>query len=136
MSQAETTQALPEDEYLTTEQLLELKGVLEDQLQRILGRTQDAVSSLTQEEETEADTLDIATNASNREFMLRLADRERRMLSKIKGGLSRMAEGEYGTCDGCGGAITYGRLLARPVATMCIDCKTEAEQLSPRRSAF
>lgn len=136
MSHAGSIQALPEDEYLTTEQLLELKGVLEEQLDRILGRTQDAVSTLTQEEETEADTLDIATNASNREFMLRLADRERRMLGKIKAGLARMADGEYGTCDGCGGAITYNRLLARPVANMCIDCKTEAEQLAPRRSAF
>ena len=90
---------------------------------------------MTAEEEAEADHLDIAVNASNREFMLRLADRERRMLSKIKGALSRMQEGEYGTCDSCGGPITFGRLLARPVATLCIDCKTEAEQLRPRRSS-
>ncbi|MFK7929887.1 MAG: TraR/DksA family transcriptional regulator [Myxococcota bacterium] len=136
MSTTQTTQALPEDEYLSTQELLELKAVLEDQLVRILGRTQDAVSELTQEESSDADTLDIAVKASNREFMLRLADRERRMLGKIKGGLARMAEGEYGTCEGCGGAITYGRLLARPVATMCIDCKTEAEQMGPRKSAF
>lgn len=136
MSQVDGGQALPEDEYLTGEQLLELRGVLNDQLDRILGRTHEAVSTLTNEEEAEADTLDVAVNASNREFMLRLADRERRMLAKIKGALARMGEGEYGACENCGEEITYGRLLARPVATMCIDCKTEAEQLAPRASAF
>ena len=136
MSQVDGGQALPEDEYLTREQLLELRGILLEQLSQIVGSTQEAVSSLTSEEEAEADTLDIAVNASNREFTLRLADRERRMLSKICGALSRMGEGEYGVCDACGEEITYNRLLARPVATMCIDCKTEAEQLEGRRRFF
>lgn len=137
MTMVNAEQALPEDEYLSTEELLQLRTVLKDQLDKILGRSHEAVSSLTREEESEADHLDIAVNASNREFMLRLADRERRMLTKIKGAMARMAEGEYGACDSCGGPITYGRLLARPVATQCIDCKTEAEQLAPkRRSAF
>jgi len=136
MSQVDGGPALPEDEYLTPEQLLELRGVLTEQLERILGNTHDAVSSLTSEEESEADTLDIAVAASNREFALRLADRERRMLTKIKGALGRMMEGEYGMCESCGEEITYGRLLARPVATLCIDCKTEAEQLGPRASMF
>ena len=137
MTMVNSEQALPEDEYLTGEELMQLRGVLKEQLEKIIGRSNEAVSTLTQEEEAEADQLDIAVNASNREFMLRLADRERRMLTKSKGALARMADGEYGACDSCGGAITFGRLLARPVANLCIDCKTEAEQLSPkRRSAF
>jgi DnaK suppressor protein len=136
MSQVAPEPTLPEDEYLTPEELLKLHRVLRTQLEQILGRTHEAVSSLTAEEETEADELDVAVNASNREFMLRLADRERRMLGQIKAALSRMQEGEYGVCDGCGGEITFGRLLARPVATQCIDCKTEAEQLRGSRRAF
>ena len=113
MSQVDGGPALPEDEYLTRDQLLELRGVLTEQLDQLLGNSHDAVSNLTSEEETEADTLDIATNASNREFALRLADRERKMLTKIKGALGRMMEGEYGMCEGCGEEITYKRLLAR-----------------------
>ena len=137
MTMVNTEQAVPADEYLSSEELLELRAVLQKQLDSILGRSHEAVSTLTQEEESEADHLDIAVNASNREFMLRLADRERRLLTKIRGALARMSEGEYGSCDACGGPITYGRLLARPVATQCIDCKTEAEQLAPRnRTSF
>ncbi len=127
---------LPEDEYLTADQLIELYGILTEQLNGILGRTTQAVSALTSEQESEADTLDIAVNASNRDFLLKVADRERKMMGRIKVALSRIQEGEYGMCQGCGEEITYGRLLARPVANMCIDCKTEAEQLAPRVSAF
>ena len=39
-------------------------------------------------------------------------------------------------CEACGAEITYGRLMARPVATLCIDCKTEMEQLAPSAMAF
>ncbi|MSP55576.1 MAG: RNA polymerase-binding protein DksA, partial [Myxococcales bacterium] len=32
-------------------------------------------------------------------------------------------------CTNCGEDIAEKRLIARPVATHCIDCKTEFEQL-------
>ena len=35
-----------------------------------------------------------------------------------------------------GSPITYGRLMARPVATLCLDCKTEAEQVERRKRVF
>ncbi|HND33714.1 MAG TPA: TraR/DksA C4-type zinc finger protein, partial [Myxococcota bacterium] len=38
-------------------------------------------------------------------------------------------DGEYGICVACGDEISEKRLIARPVATHCIDCKTELEQL-------
>ena len=65
-------------------------------------------------------------------FGLRIAGRERHMISKLRGALHRMEEGEYGVCETCGEAITYRRLLVRPVATQCIDCKTQAEQIERR----
>ena len=47
-----------------------------------------------------------------------------------------MDDGEYGVCSSCGEEITEKRLIARPVATHCIDCKTEAEQLERRSRSF
>lgn len=129
MSQVARDSALPEDEYLDREQLLALHQKLRDQLDQILGRTHRAVSDLTAVEDTEADELDMASNASNREFLLRSADRERQQLVLVRAALARMQDGEYGMCEECGGEIAYDRLLARPVATQCIDCKTEQEQL-------
>lgn len=125
-----------QDEYLKPEELTALKELLEEQLRDIMSQSRDAVSELTEVREQDPDPLDLAVTESNREFTLRLADRERRLLSKIKYALDRMNNGEYGSCEGCGAPITFKRLMARPVATQCIDCKTEAEQVESRKRVF
>ena len=124
------------DEYLQEDQLNVLRGVLEEQLESLLSQSRRAVNDLTEIRENDADPLDLAVSESNRDFTLRLADRERRLLTKIKYALERMSNGEYGTCEACGEEITFGRLMARPVATLCIDCKTEAEQVERRKRVF
>lgn len=129
-----TTQPFPPDEYLTPEEVQILHGMLQDQLRDILNESRDAVQELTEVRDVDADQLDLAVTESDRDFTLRLADRERRLLRKIKTAIERMKAGEYGTCTNCGSAITFQRLRARPVATQCIDCKTEAEQLERPKS--
>lgn len=124
------------DEYLTGEELATLKQILEEQLKDIMSQSREAVTELTEVREQDPDPLDLAVSESNREFTLRLADRERRLLSKIKYALDRMVNGDYGTCESCGAPITFKRLMARPVATLCIDCKTEAEQVESRKRVF
>ena len=119
----------PPDEYLTAEELTTLHGILQQQLNEILSDSRDAVQELTEVRDVDADQLDLAVTESDRDFTPRLADRERRLLRKIKQAMERMQAGEYGACTNCGSAITFPRLKARPVATLCIDCKTEAEQL-------
>ena len=127
---------LPEDEYLSNDELQTLKDILEEQLESLVSQSRNAVSQLTEIRENDADPLDLAVTESNRDFTLRLADRERRLLVKIRYALERMQNGEYGGCESCGEAITFGRLMARPVATLCIDCKTEAEQVERRKRVF
>ena len=118
----------PPDEYLSTEEVDTLHGMLTEQLNSLLKQSKEALHDLTDVRSTDADALDLAVSESNRDFSLRLADRERRLMGKIRLALGRIQEGEYGVCESCGAPITYKRLLARPVATLCIDCKTEAEQ--------
>lgn len=127
---------LPADEYLTPEELQTLKGILDEQLKELLSQSRDAVNQLVEVRDTDADPLDLAVTESNRDFTLRMAERERKLLSKIQHALERMNNGEYGVCESCGSPITFGRLMARPVATLCIDCKTEAEQVEPKKRVF
>ncbi|MEQ1502602.1 MAG: RNA polymerase-binding protein DksA [Myxococcota bacterium] len=127
---------LPADEYLTREELETLKAILDDQLRELLTQSRDAVNELVEVRDTDADPLDVAVTESNRDFTLRMAERERKLLTKIRHALERMQNGEYGVCESCGSPITFGRLMARPVATLCIDCKTEAEQVEPKKRAF
>lgn len=71
---------------------------------------------------------DAATNEADRNFTLRLRDRERRLLSKIDASLAKIRDGSYGICEECGEPIEPKRLEARPVATLCYHCKVEQER--------
>ena len=73
------------------------------------------------------DFADIASVESNRALKLRLCDREQKLLAKIGESLVKIEKGVYGICEGCGGDIGVERLEARPVATLCIDCKQDQE---------
>lgn len=123
------TDTLPADEYLSNVEVLELHNRLIDQANELLDNAQNAMNELTENQEMDPDELDVAISATNRDLSLRFADRERKMLKKITKILERFQEGEYGSCDECGEGIGYKRLSFRPVASLCIDCKTEQEQL-------
>ena len=67
--------------------------------------------------------------------MLRIRDRERKLIFKIQEALRRLDDGEYGVCEECGENIGIERLKARPVTTLCIECKSsqEMEERKARR---
>jgi DnaK suppressor protein len=46
----------------------------------------------------------------------------RSSLADIDQAVARLAQGTYGTCERCGGAIAPERLVARPASRRCIDC--------------
>ena len=73
------------------------------------------------------DPSDRATMEANRNSILRIRDRERKLIFKIQEALQRLTAGEYGICEECGEAIGIERLKARPVTTLCIDCKSRQE---------
>ena len=79
------------------------------------------------EKENFPDPTDRASLESNRNFTLRIRERERKLIFKIQEALERLDEGEYGVCESCGEKIGIARLKARPVTTLCIDCKSIQE---------
>jgi DnaK suppressor protein len=108
-------------------------GKCREELQRLMDEVQagagKTVSDMTTiPEENFPDPTDRALLESNRNFTLRLRDRERKLLAKIKEAMKRIEDGTFGGCEGCGGKISEKRLVARPVTTLCIDCKTVAEE--------
>src|SRR5687767_15934263 len=59
---------------------------------------------------------------------MRLHDREKFLLGKIHKQIARLEKGELDVCEDCGEQIAFRRLLARPVTTLCIDCKEQSER--------
>ena len=104
------------------------RAVLLEELRGLLGEAEKTVSEMTVDSTNFPDPTDRATQESDRNFELRIRDRERRLINKIKEALERLDEGEFGICETCGEEISEGRLRARPVTTLCIDCKMEQER--------
>ena len=91
---------------------------------------QEAGAALTNRPEFAAfpDLSDQATAEVDSNFELRLKEREQKLLKKIDEALDRIATNTYGICERCGEGFPYKRLKARPVTTLCIECKTQQEE--------
>ncbi len=76
-----------------------------------------------------ADEIDSASSDTLLAFVGRLRERERHLVQKIEAALAKIEAGTYGTCVSCGDDIGMKRLEARPVADLCIDCKSQQERL-------
>ncbi|MBI4666503.1 MAG: TraR/DksA C4-type zinc finger protein [Nitrospinae bacterium] len=78
------------------------------------------------------DVVDRSSLETDRNFTLRLMEREGNLLKKINEALERIDQGRFGVCDECGGGISSERLKARPVATLCIACKEAQERVEKK----
>jgi DnaK suppressor protein len=74
------------------------------------------------------DVSDQASAEAEQNFLMRIREREQRLIKKIDEALDRMDQNTYGICERCEEEIPYPRLKARPVTTLCINCKTLEEQ--------
>lgn len=108
--------------------LAHFKKKLEDMSDSILTGADRTITDMTDHNDNYPDPTDRASAESDRSFELRIRDRERKLLNKIKEAIERIDNGSYGICDDCGDEIAVERLDARPVTTFCIDCKTRQEQ--------
>ena len=70
-----------------------------------------------------ADPNDRASQETDIAIELRNRDRERKLIKKINESLAMIESGDYGYCEACGVEIGLARMMARPTATLCIDCK-------------
>ena len=91
------------------------------------------VTDLMAEAEPLPDMVDHAASQTDRNFELRIRERERNLIALMEKAILRIDNGAYGICDDCGEDISEKRLIARPVTTYCIDCKTRQEQEEKRR---
>ncbi|HHD63756.1 MAG TPA: RNA polymerase-binding protein DksA [Desulfobulbaceae bacterium] len=109
-------------------ELEKLKKQLEAMKSDIYADVEQTLTEMNAQTGNIPDPNDRATVESDRSFELRLRGRERKLMEKIDEALARIESGTFGICQECGEDITIKRLEARPVAELCIDCKTRQEQ--------
>jgi len=115
------------------EKLLYFKGLLEGRLHTLVEEAGKTCNDMRKDGNGEfPDPTDRASLESDRNFLLRIKDRERKLIMKVKEALDRIDNGTFGICESCGKPISEKRLMARPVTTLCIECKTELENQERR----
>jgi DnaK suppressor protein len=108
------------------------KDLLNEQLKELMEEAAKTITDMTITEGEFPDPTDRASWESDRNFLLRIRERERKLITKIKEALERIEDGTFGICERCGEPISDKRLGARPVTTLCIKCKQEQEDLEKR----
>jgi DnaK suppressor protein len=115
------------------EQIEYFRQLLSGRIEQLLSDAGKTVSEMTDDNVNLPDITDRASLESERNFELRIRDRERKLLKKLNDALSRLDEGTFGICESCGGKISEKRLMARPVTTLCINCKKKQEEQEKQR---
>jgi DnaK suppressor protein len=106
----------------------QLKGILEEEKRRILRHLEDISDTSVADLDTPSgDSVDLAALEINQNSLVKVGKRELNHLKKIDVALKKIEEETYGECESCGEQIGFARLMARPVAQLCIDCKTAQE---------
>ena len=91
------------------------RKLLEGRKRDILQEAERAVGTMNHvSDEASADPTDRAALESDRNFLLRMRDRERKLLTKIGEAFARIEDGSYGRCEECGGEIGIERLQGAP----------------------
>ena len=104
------------------------RELLNERLKVLLEEAEKTVTGMTNDRDSFPDPTDRANLETDRNFLLRIRDRERKLIGKIQEAFARIDDRTFGICEECGEDISEERLKARPVTTLCIDCKTKAEE--------
>ena len=114
---------------LSEKEKKQIRAVLEDEQRRLAKTSQNALNySMNHERNIGRDSIDESMEEEIFSTEMRLHDREKFLLGKITKQLARLKADEIDVCEDCGEAISFRRLLARPVTTLCIDCKEQSER--------
>ena len=122
---------------LTSEQTNELRARLQAEINRLADHAHNAVEFTMDRDRDRIgrDSMDESTEEEIYSTQLRLHDRETFLLEKIREAMRRLETGAIDECEECAEPIGFKRLMARPVTTLCFECKTAREQVEADEKA-
>lgn len=118
---------------MNSKKLQYFKNMLTDQLDELQNKNdQNRVTAIAESEQI-SDFTDQATLESDIDMNIHFRERNSKLIIKIKQALNKIEDGSYGICEECGEDISEKRLTARPVTSVCIDCKRVLEHQEKHR---
>ena len=75
-----------------------------------------------------ADIVDQPSSYTDKNVEMKAINRQIKLISKIESALKKIQDGTYGFCEDTGEPIGIKRLMARPIATLCIAAQEKHEK--------
>ena len=117
------------EKYMCPKHLAFFKKKLQDWKTDLKRTSNQAIyNSSLDDNSTSADIVDQASSYTEKNVELRAINRQIKLIAKIDSALKRIQNGTYGFCDETGEPIGLKRLIARPVATLCIAAQERHEK--------
>ena len=117
------------EEYMNEMQLEFFRQKLVEWKKDLLVQSSDTLDDLRQGGLNQPDDIDRASLETDKSLDLRTKDRARKLILKIDQALERIEDGSYGYCEDTGEEIGIDRLIARPIATLCIEAQERHERM-------
>ena len=117
------------EKYMCAKHLAFFKQKLQDWKTDLKRSSNEAIyNSSLDDNSTSADIVDQASSYTEKNVELRAINRQIKLISKIDSALKKIQDGTYGFCEETGEPIGLKRLMARPVATLCIAAQEKHEK--------
>ena len=117
------------EKYMCPKHLAFFKKKLQEWKTELKRTSNEAIyNSSLDDNSTSADIVDQASSYTEKNVELRAINRQIKLISKIDSALKRIQDGTYGFCVDTGEPIGLKRLMARPVATLCIAAQEKHEK--------
>ena len=117
------------EKYMCAKHLAFFKQKLLDWKSELIRTNNEALYNASMDDNsTSADIVDQASSYTEKNVEMRAINRQIKLISKIDSALKRVKDGTYGYCAETGDPIGLKRLIARPVATLCIAAQEKHEK--------
>ena len=117
------------EKYMCSKQKVYFKKKLNDWKNDIIkSNNKTLYSNDVDHEISSADIIDQASSQTEKNVEMRTVNRQRKLLSKIDQAIKKIDNNTYGYCEETGEPIGIKRLLARPIASLCIEAQEKHEK--------
>ena len=117
------------EKYMCEKHKLFFKNKLTDWKKDLVRANNEALyNSSLDDNSTSADIVDQASSYTEKNVEMRAINRQIKLISKIDSALKKIKDGTYGFCEETAEPIGLKRLMARPIATLCIAAQEKHEK--------
>ena len=117
------------EKYMCEKHKAYFKKKLTDWKTEIIRSNNEALyNSSLDDSSSSADIVDQASSYTEKNVEMRAINRQIKLISKIDQAIKKIKDNTYGYCEETGEPIGIKRLIARPIATLCIDAQEKHEK--------